>query len=112
MFCKAGAAPRNHRCADEGWWHTGTVRGYATSQARSSSQARHYATKHRAFRARKRARNAIRDEMPTEEGRRIEKYVKARFDRVAAESSRDEIRDDEEAHANAVIQALIEEAWL
>jgi len=67
------------------------------------------ATKHRAFRARKRARNAIRDEMPTEEGRRIEKYVKAQFDRVAAESSRDEIRDDEEAHANAVIQALIED---
>jgi hypothetical protein len=31
--------------------------------------------------------------MPTEEGRRIEKYVKAQFDRVAAESSRDEIRD-------------------
>jgi hypothetical protein len=47
--------------------------------------------------------------MPTEEGRRIEKYVKAQFDRVAAESSRDEIRDDEEAHANAVIQALIED---
>ena len=52
------------------------------------------ATKHRAFRARKRARNAIRDEMPTKEGRRIEKYVKAQFDRVAAESSRDEIRDE------------------